>query len=346
MAALWFALLALMLAVYVTLDGFDFGVGILHTLVARTDAERRQVLSAIGPVWDGNEVWLLAAGGVLFLAFPRAYAAGFSGFYLPLIVVLWLLILRGLAIELRSHETHPLWGAFWDAVLPFASGLLTIVLGAALGNLIRGVPLDATGYFQLPLFESFSPRGTLGVLDWYTVTSGVLALAVLSMHGALYLVWKTDGAVAARARQAARVAWWLVLAIGVVATIETWAVRPALYGMMVERRWPLALVALAFGAFGWIPAALRRPGDRAPFLASAAFLVGILGATAAGLYPDLLASTVGSGFSITAESARSGDYGLRVALLWWVPGMILVTAYFAHLFWRFRGKVGAGGTED
>lgn len=346
MAALWFALLALMLAVYVVLDGFDFGVGILHRFVARTDAERRQVLAAIGPVWDGNEVWLIAAGGVLFLAFPKAYAAGFSGFYLPLMIVLWLLILRGLAIELRSHETHPLWGAFWDAVLPLASGLLAIVLGAALGNIIRGVPLDAIGYFQLPLFASFNPRGALGVLDWYTVTSGVLALAVLSMHGALYLVWKTDGAVAARARRVARLAWWAVLGVGVVATIETWVIRPALYEIMFARKWPLALVALAFGAFGWISGAMRRSGDRAPFLASMAFLVGILGATAAGLYPDLLKSSIGSAYSITAESAQSGDYGLRAALLWWVPGMLLVALYFGHLFWRFRGKVGLGKREE
>ncbi len=342
MAALWYALLALMLAVYAVLDGFDFGVGILHRIVARTDAERRQVLAAIGPVWDGNEVWLLASGGILFLAFPKAYAAGFSGFYLPLMVVLWLLILRGLSIELRSHEAHPLWRAFWDAVLQLASALMAIVLGAALGNVVRGVPLDASGYFGIPLFASFSPWGAPGVLDWYTVTIGLFAFVILTMHGALYLVWKTDGAVAARARGIARLMWWVVVATGALATALTWKVRPGLYAMIWLKGWPVAVVALALAGLIAVPVALGRRGDRAPFLGSAVFILGLLGATAAGVYPDILASNLDPRFSITAQSAQAGAYGLRVALLWWVPGILLVVAYFAHLFWRIRGKASAG----
>src|SRR5947209_3824924 len=140
METLWYAILAGMLTVYVVLDGFDFGAGILHLFVARTDEERRTVLAAIGPVWDGNEVWLIASGGMLVYAFPRAYAGGFSGFYLPLMMALWLLILRGLSIEFRSLEPIPLWRSFWDGVFFFSSTLMAIVLGAALGNVIRGVP--------------------------------------------------------------------------------------------------------------------------------------------------------------------------------------------------------------
>src|SRR3954469_20481015 len=146
METTWFVIVSLMMATYVVLDGFDFGAGILHLFVAKTDLERRTVLAAIGPLWDGNEVWLLAGGGVLFFAFPRAYAAGFSGFYLPLMMVLWLLILRGVSIEFRSMEESPLWRSFWDGVFFLSSSLMAIVLGAALGNVIRGVPLDATGY--------------------------------------------------------------------------------------------------------------------------------------------------------------------------------------------------------
>ena len=165
MEMIWFAVAAGVLAIYVVMDGFDFGAGGLHLLVARTDRERRQVLAAIGPFWDGNEVWLLAGGGVLFLAFPAVLAAGLSGFYLAIFLVLWTLILRGIAIEFRSHVDDRLWRSFWDAVICFASTLAPVLFGAALGNLLRGVPLSPEGWFALPLFDSFSPTGAPGILD-------------------------------------------------------------------------------------------------------------------------------------------------------------------------------------
>src|SRR3984957_10356477 len=152
MGITWFWLVAIMLTVYVLLDGFDLGAGAIHLLVAKTDQERRQVLASIGPVWDGNEVWLIAAGGTLYFAFPTLYASAFSGFYLPLMIVLWLLILRGISIEFRSHLEGPVWGSLWDAVFCGASGLLAIFFGAALGNVVRGVPFDAAGDFFLPLW--------------------------------------------------------------------------------------------------------------------------------------------------------------------------------------------------
>src|SRR5437588_6983181 len=163
MEMVWFAMVAAMLTVYAVLDGFDFGTGILHRLVARTDEERRTVLAAIGPVWDGNEVWLIAAAGVLFLAFPRVYAGAFSGFYLALMIVLWLLILRGVAIESRSRQENPLWREFWDTTFSLASALLAVVLGVTLGNVVRGVPLDGTGLFFVPLFTDFQPSARPGV---------------------------------------------------------------------------------------------------------------------------------------------------------------------------------------
>src|SRR5881275_738611 len=178
MQTVWFTLISLMLAVYVVLNGFDFGAGILHLALARSDRERRTVLAAIGPVWDGNEVWLIAGGGVLVYAFPRAYSAGFSGFYMPLMMALWLLILRGLSIEFRSHNENPLWRSFWDGTFAFSSTLMAVVLGAALGNVIRGVPIGADGYFAGPLFTNFMPSANPGVLDWYTVLVGVFTLAV------------------------------------------------------------------------------------------------------------------------------------------------------------------------
>src|SRR5947209_15747327 len=152
MPTLWFILVAFMLIMYVLLDGFDLGAGIIHLFVARTNTERRIVLRAIGPVWDGNEVWLIAAGGTLFFTFPLLYASSFSGFYLPLIIVLWLLMGRGIAIELRSRFPNPVWTAFWDGVFALCSVLLAMFFGAALANVVRGVPLDAHGYFFEPLW--------------------------------------------------------------------------------------------------------------------------------------------------------------------------------------------------
>src|SRR5258708_25434245 len=157
METAWFAIVSAMLAMYVVLDGFDFGAGILHRFVAKTDAERQTVLAAIGPVYDANEVWLVAAGVVLFMAFPRTYATAFSGFYLALMIVLWLLILRGIAIQLRSHQENPLWREFWDTIFSLASVLLAVVFGTSLGNLVRGVPVDANGLPGMPLFTNFQP---------------------------------------------------------------------------------------------------------------------------------------------------------------------------------------------
>jgi cytochrome d ubiquinol oxidase subunit II len=200
METLWFALVAAMLAMYVLLDGFDLGAGAIHPFVAGTETERRLIYQAIGPVWDGNEVWLIAAGGTLFFTFPRLYAAGFSGFYLPLMIVLWLLMLRGLSLELRSHIQNPVWSRFWDGLFFIGSTLLAVFYGAALGNVVRGVPLDADGYFFEPLWTDFNPASaTPAVLDWYTIP-GALALVALVLHGANYVAYRTEGPLNTRCR--------------------------------------------------------------------------------------------------------------------------------------------------
>ena len=186
MHAAWFAALALMLTAYAVLDGFDFGAGIVHLFVARTDAERRTVLGAIGPLWDGNEVWLIASGGVLFFAFPRAYAAAFSGLYLALMLVLWLLILRGISIEFRSQVAHPLWHAAWDATFAGSSAAMAIVLGVAIGNVVRGVPIDKAGYFEQDLFAAMDAVHP-GAIDPFTAVFGLLGLATFGAHGATFL---------------------------------------------------------------------------------------------------------------------------------------------------------------
>src|ERR1019366_5362464 len=191
MPTLWFMIVAVMLAAYVVLDGFDLGAGIIYLFAARTSDERRTILRSIGPVWDGNEVWLLATGGTLYFAFPQLYASGFSGFYLPLMIVLWLLMLRAIGIEFRTHVDSPVWQSFFDVVFFASSALLAIFFGAALGNVIRGVPLAADGYFFEPLWTNFRVGAQNGILDWYTVMAGAVALVTLTIHSSLYVVTKT-----------------------------------------------------------------------------------------------------------------------------------------------------------
>src|SRR6201997_439409 len=185
MPTLWFMIVAVMVAAYVVLDGFDLGAGVIYLTAARTPAERQAIMRAIGPVWDGNEVWLLAAGGTLYFAFPLLYASSFSGFYLPLMIVLWLLMLRGIGIELRAHMDNPVWRGFFDFVFFAASALLTIFFGAALGNVVRGVPLDVDGYFFEPLWTDFRVGTDNGILDWYTILAGLIAFVTLTVHGSL-----------------------------------------------------------------------------------------------------------------------------------------------------------------
>ena len=341
MQMLWFWLVSVMMAVYAVMDGFDFGAGALHLFVARTDSERREVLAAIGPLWDGNEVWLLAGGGSLFLAFPAVLAAGFSGFYLALFMVLWTLVLRGISIEFRSHVEDPMWRAFWDGIFAFASVLMPILLGAALGNVVRGVPLDASGYFQIPLFTTFGTANPVGILDWYTVLMGVLVLATLTAHGSLFLAWKTEGAVHERCRKAGLGLWLAVAVLTLLVTFATAKVNPAVYHNFPHA--PLAWVGLALflGGLAVVFTGLRRKRYLLAFLGSGAFIIGILAATAASVWPVMLRSTLDPAWNLTALNASSAAFGLRAGLKWWVVGFPIVLAYFAYLFRIHAGKVKA-----
>src|SRR3984893_3598626 len=190
MGFIWFWIVAIMLVAYVVLDGFDLGVGILHPLLAHSEHERQIMLKSIGPVWDGNEVWLLAGGGTLYFAFPWLYASAFSGFYLALMIVLWLLIMRGVSVELRMHINVGVWKSFFDGLFFFSRALLAIFYGAALANVIRGVPLREDGCFHLRLWTNWRVGPQRGILHWYTVIGGGVALGALAVHGALYLAVK------------------------------------------------------------------------------------------------------------------------------------------------------------
>src|SRR5229473_607796 len=226
MGFVWFWLVAIMLVAYVVLDGFDLGVGILHPFLAHNEKERQLMLRTIGPVWDGNEVWLIAAGGTLYFAFPLLYASAFSGFYLALMIVLWLLIMRGASIELRSQIDTEVWRSFFDGLFFVSSALLAIFFGAALANVIRGVPLGEDGYFFLPLWTNWRVGPEPGILDWYTVIGGVVALVALSLHGALYLAVKTEAGLRERSKAAAQRLWIALLALTVVSLPASIIARP------------------------------------------------------------------------------------------------------------------------
>jgi cytochrome d ubiquinol oxidase subunit II len=338
MVELWFAIAAVMLTAYVVLDGFDFGAGALHLVVAKTNEERRRVLGAIGPFWDGNEVWLLAAGGTMFVAFPKVLAAGLSGFYFAIFLVLWALILRGVAIEFRSHVTAPLWRSFWDVTFSVASASLAVLFGAALGNLVRGLPLDGRGWFSLPLFTDFTTRNPVGILDWYTVLTGVFALAALAAHGAAFLAWKTDGPVQERARRAARRGIIAVAALWPIVTAATRLAAPDFLAPFFSRPFAILGALAAIAGLTYASFAGRRGGDRGAFLGSCAFLAGLMVATAACSFPALLRSSSDAASAITAYSASNDRAGLVTALSWWVVGFPLAIGYFVAVFRLHRGK--------
>ncbi len=343
MATLWFMIVAVMVAAYVVLDGFDLGAGVIYLGAAKTAAERQAIMRAIGPVWDGNEVWLLAAGGTLYFAFPLLYASSFSGFYLPLMMVLWLLMLRGIGIELRGHMENPVWRGFFDVIFCVSSTLLIIFFGAALGNVVRGVPLGPDEYFFEPLWTNFRVGTNNGILDWYTVLTGVIALVTLTAHGSLYVAVKTEKDLNRRARTAALWAWPLQVLLTVVGLIATVSIRPGVLDNYKHHAIGFAIPVLVFGSLAVMLHAMIKRADKIAFVASAFYIVGMLVGAAFGLYPVVLPASTEPARSLTIYNTAAGHHGLIVGLTWWVLGMILALGYFTLLFRMFKGKVGIEG---
>jgi cytochrome d ubiquinol oxidase subunit II len=339
METVWFMIVAVMVAAYVVLDGFDLGAGVIYLTAARTPAERQTIMRAIGPVWDGNEVWLLAAGGTLYFAFPLLYASSFSGFYLPLMIVLWLLMLRGIGIELRAHMDNPVWRGFFEFIFSASSALLTIFFGAALGNVVRGVPLGADEYFFEPLWTNFSVGTNNGILDWYTVLTGVIALVTLTAHGALYVAVKTENDLNARARTTALWAWPVQLLLTVVGLIATVSIRPGVLDNYKHHAIGFVIPVLVFGALAVMMHAMIRHADKIAFVASALYIVGMLVGAAFGLYPVVLPASTGPARDLTIYNTAAGHHGLSVGFTWWILGTILALGYFFFVFRMFRGKV-------
>ena len=339
MATIWFMIVAVMVAAYVLLDGFDIGAGAVHLCIAKTNDERRTILRAIGPVWDGNEVWLLAAGGALYFAFPLLYASSFSGFYLPLMVVLWLLMLRAIGIEFRAHISEPIWQGFFDVVFNVSSLLLAIFFGAALGNVVRGVPLNADGFFFEPLWTTWSVGKDNGILDWYTVLCGVVALVVLTTHGCLYLAMKTEGELQQRARKVATTLWTVQVLLTGASLVATLYVQPVALNNYF--RWPIGFVIplVVIGSLIYMFVAMKQKNDMGAFFGSCGYIVGMLVGAAFALYPMVLPASTDPALSLTIENTKTGEHGMAVGFVWWSIGIVLAIAYFVFIFRMFKGKV-------
>jgi cytochrome d ubiquinol oxidase subunit II len=326
---IWFFLLGVLFVGYAVLDGFDLGVGFWH-LRARGDDERRTMLNSVGPVWDGNEVWLLSAGGVLFGAFPPVYGSVFSGFYLALMLVLLVLMARAISFEFRSQDESSRWRSTWDAVFSISSVVATLLLGVALGNILRGIPLDPAGNFTGSFWTLLNP---------YALMIGILGLAMAAFHGALYTVIKAGGELETRARGWARSAGYVYLALFSVASVVTIATQEHLLENYRElpALWIIPGLALAF-IVGGIVFQRRGESGRA-FLSSSLSIAALWGLVGAGLFPRLVPALDTPELSLTLANSSSGDLTLKAMLVVALLAMPLVIAYTIWVYWAFKGKV-------
>ncbi len=333
MAETWYVILGVMLTGYVVLDGFDLGVGVIHLITPRDEGDRRHALKSIGPVWDGNEVWLVTSGAIFLCAFPSAYATALSGFYLPLIMLLWLLIFRGLAVELRSHISNPLWRQLWDVLFCGSSIALAFFLGVALGNVVRGIDLDTNGRFFAPLWTDLRTSGATGILDWYTILVGALAVGTVALHGAAWLALRSSSELRRRSFDLGRRLTPAIGALFVTVSAATSWVAPRVADRVREAPWGAVLFILPMAALTAHAWAVRRDAARTAFAASAALIITLMAATLFGTYPYVLpASAAATGAGITIEAAAANPQALSTALSWWVPGMVLVLAYHVVLY--------------
>ncbi len=330
LADLWFVLFIVIIAGYLILDGFDMGVGILHLPLARNDAERRTFLASIGPVWDGNEVWLVLGGGVLFAVFPLAYASLFSGFYVAFMLFLLVLIFRTVAIEFRSQKPDARWRSAWDAAFALGSLGIALLLGVAFGNLLQGVPLDADGDITVSIIDLLTP---------FALLVGLTTVVMVAAHGSIYLAMKTEGELeqrVVRVTPALQITFIVLVTLICIALVMTDSPITTRYRQDI---WPVVVPAAALLVYLSVVWLHRQGRMFAAFVASSATILLLLVSAGIGLYPNLIISSTDPAFNLTVSNAAAADNTLQVCLIVALIGMPFVLLYTAGVYYIFRGKV-------
>ena len=325
----WFILLGILLTGYAILDGFDLGVGMLHYL-AKTDYERRIIINSIGPLWDGNEVWLVTFGGALFAAFPEAYATAFSGFYFAFMVVLFCLIFRAVSIEFRSKMNSKVWRSAWDFGFFASSSIVTLVYGVAVGAALIGIPLNQRGIFIGGIYDQ---------IGWFQLIVGVMTISMFVMHGAIFLYLKTEGPLQKRVHRWTWIGFFAFVIMFVVTTVSTFASVPTVFDSFTERPWGWIIVLLNVLAIANIPRALHMAKPGYAFVSSCCSIAAFVFLFGFELFPNLITSTPTAEHSLTIYNSASSKSTLRTMLLIAAIGVPFFLAYSSIVYWTFRGKV-------
>ncbi len=332
----WYLIIGVLIVGYAILDGFDLGVGVISPFVAKDDKERRLILNAIGPFWDGNEVWLLTAGGALFAAFPHVYATVFSGFYLALMLVLFALIIRAVSFEFRTQIEDETWRKVWDWLFFVGSLLPALLTGVAIGNIMRGVPLDAQMEFTGDFFTLLNP---------FSLLVGLCGLAMFVMQGAIYLSLKTQGEIAVRAKKWAKSGWVALVVLVVLTTVVGAIDVPDRFDNFRARplTWIVPILAGGFLAATWFK--LQQDETKSTFLFSSLSIAGLIGIFGVSNHPYMLPARNAVEHSLTIQSSSASQNTLTAMLVIALIGMPFVIAYTAYIYYIFRGKVvpGDGG---
>lgn len=326
---IWFLLIGILLAGYAILDGFDLGVGALHLLVKK-DEERRVMINSIGPVWDGNEVWLVTGGGALFAAFPHVYATVFSGFYTAFMLLLFVLIFRAVAIEFRSKQPQRWWRQMWDVLFSLASILIAFLMGVALGNIITGVPVDANKEFAGSFF---------GLINPYSILVGITTVALFMMHGSIFAVLKTEGELQAKVRGWVNNTIIFFVICYVTTTMATLVYYPHMTEHFKDAPYLFGIALLNMLAIANIPREIFHGREFRAFLSSCASIFALLALFAMGLYPNIVISTINPEYSLNIYNAASSQKTLNIMLIIAMIGIPFVLAYTISIYWIFRGKV-------
>ncbi len=345
----WYLIIAAFLTVFFILDGYDFGVGIIHLFMAKGEKDREVIAKSAGLYWDSNEVWLVAAGGMLFMAFPILYASAFSGFYLPLIIVLWLIIFRAIGLELRNQFDFPIWKDIWDVAFGVSSLLLALFFGIALGNIVRGVNLGGVTngvslheahYFFLPLWnESFSPTVIdVGVIDWFTIIIGLIAVVVLAMHGAAWIILKTNSSINEKLKNVVLKLDIALIVLTIFSLIVWLYVKPDALDNFFKRPYLILFPIVYFiGVFGLLLS--KKITDKRRILFTTLVIIGGISSSLASMFPVIIPSTNTINPDLTLYNTAATKYGLSVASVWALIAIVLIIIYAITQKRFMKGKI-------